>query len=170
MARAVAAILGIHAGVPRTAVTIHHMDAYEDHGPIVAQETLALTPRTAGDVLYRQAGALAATMLHTALCGAHLKALCAVPQAHHQATRAPRPTAEDVCVVPQAWRGAHLIDFACGAPFFRAPWLRLGDATYHVRAGLQWSPERRLPGEYVTHGDRLMVQCCDGVATLVVQA
>ena len=159
----------LRAGDGQLGVTIHHIDPLEDHGPIVAQEAFALRPRDAGEVIYEHAGVMAGAMLKAALQTMAQGSLCAVAQLHSRAIRAPRPKPEDAQVKPLAWRCAHLVDFACGAPFFRAPWLVLGGDTYHVRTGLQASPGQRLPGEFVVHGDRLLVPCSDGTAMLQLQ-
>ena len=156
-------------GDERLGVSIHHIDAREDHGPIVAQEAFLLRPRDTGEIIFGHAGIMAGSLLRAALLSMTQGALCAVPQCHGRATRAPRPKPEDARIVPMAWRCAQLVNFASGAPFFRAPWLVLGGDTYHLRAGLQASPGQRLPGEFVVHGDRLLVPCSDGTATLQVQ-
>ena len=92
-----------------------------------------------------------------------------VPQDPSQATRAPRPQAEDVHVAPENWDCQHLLNFATGAPYFRAPWLRLGGETFHVRSGLHCEPGKRLPAQYVIIDDTLVVQCRDGLVHLQIQ-
>ncbi len=160
----------LRTGDARLGVTIHHIDPHEDHGPIVAQEAFARRPRDTGEAIYGYAGVMAGQMLRATLQMMGQSSVCAVPQLHHRAIRAPRPKPEDAQVKPMAWRCAHLIDFCCGAPFFRAPWLALGGDTYHVRTGLQALPDQRLPGEFVVHGDRLWVSCSDGAALLQLQS
>jgi methionyl-tRNA formyltransferase len=159
----------LRQGDNRLGVTIHHIDAQEDHGPVIAQEAFALRPRESGKAIYGHAGMMAGRMLADALRHMAQGSLCAVPQLHSRAIRAPRPKPEDACVTPVTWGCARLVNFASGAAFFRAPWMVLGGDTYHVRTGLQASPGQRLPGDFVVHGDRLLVPCKDGTAMLQLQ-
>lgn len=156
-------------GAGSTAMTLHGLDTLEDHGPIYAQQPLVLPPRATGEALYNVAGTLAGRMLAQLLTGAALGELVGTPQDHTQASRAPRPKPEDLYVEPQEWACEHLVNFACAAPYFRAPWLRLGEDTFYVRAGVAAEPGAAIPGQYVLHGDSLAVQCKDGVAVLRIQ-
>lgn len=156
-------------GVAHSAVTLHVLDAREDHGPLVAQAKFALPPRATGDALFRLAGAVAGRLLVEHLGRAHAGALHAQPQDHARATRAPRPRAEDVCIQPEHWRAEHLMNFACAAPYFRTPWLHLGGDTFFVRRGIRVDVGARLPGEFVSYGNCLAVACQDGVVHLEVQ-
>ncbi len=151
-------------------LTLHALDEGEDHGAIYVQESFVLPHRASGEDIYDIAGRLAARLMAPLL--SRLAAgggLDGRPQEHHRATRAPRPKPEDALVDPLTWGCEHLVDFACGAPFFRAPWFKLGDDVFFARRGLKAEPGRALPAQYVQQGDLLVVQCADGVAHLEVQ-
>jgi methionyl-tRNA formyltransferase len=157
-------------GLTELSVALHALDPAEDHGPVYAVEHFALPPRAGGDAIYVLAGRLAGRMLASLLGRAGTGSLVGTPQDHSRATRAPRPRPEDVEVVPGDWQCEHLARFACGAPFFRAPWLRLGGETFFVRRGLCAEPGRRLPAQYVLQGSTLIVECRDGVVHLEIQS
>ena len=50
-----------------------------------------------------------------------------------QATRAPRPQPEDARIEPLEWSCRHVVDFASGAVFFRAVWMRFGEQIFFAR-------------------------------------
>jgi methionyl-tRNA formyltransferase len=157
-------------GLRELAVTLHALDAKEDHGPIYAQESFLLPPRASGRQIFEVAARLAGPMLAALLERAAAGSLHGRPQNHAEATRAPRPKPEDSKVEPGEWDCEPLVDFACGAGFFRAAWLRLGNETFHVRRGLEAEPGRRIPAQYLLQGTRLILQARDGVAHLEIQA
>jgi methionyl-tRNA formyltransferase len=156
-------------GWRRLAVTLHALDRREDHGVVFDQEPFALPHRASGAEIYSIAGDLAGSMLVHLMEGLRGALPPGMPQDHARATRAPRPRPEDVEVVPGAWSSEHLADFACGAPYFRAPFLKLGDDTFFVRRAIDTEPGRRLPAQYVLSGSTLFVQCKDGVVALEIQ-
>jgi methionyl-tRNA formyltransferase len=156
-------------GRTRMALSLHGLDAREDHGPIFAQEWFAPSSLAAGDVIFRTAGELAGKMLVTLLAKAVDRELVGAPQDHRRATRAPRPRPEDAFVQPLEWTCDALVRFACGAPYFRTPWLSFGDDTYFVRRGLKAERGKRVPGEHAVMGSQLVVQCRDGTAHLEIQ-
>ncbi len=159
----------LRAGAKRLGVTLHLLDPREDHGPIVTQEAYAIPPRASGAEIYAIAGDVAGRLLQGALVQAAQGLLRATPQDHVRATRAPRPRPEDALVVPETWRAEHLLDFACGAPYFRAPCLQLGSETFFVRRGVKLELGRRLPAQYLLVGSTLIVACADGVVHLEIQ-
>lgn len=159
----------LHAGANKSALTLHALDAREDHGAIFAQQPFVLPPRATGEDIYSIAGALAGRMLVPLLNQLASGELPRVSQNESAATRAPRPTAEDAMIEPGKWQCEALVNFACGAPFFRTPWLKLGDDIFFVRRGVSATPGMRMPAEYVLQGGLLHVQCADGVAQLEIQ-
>jgi methionyl-tRNA formyltransferase len=156
-------------GLTEVGVTLHALDRGEDHGPIYAQRRLSMPPRASGAKLFGIAGELAGRMLIDLLERASRGPLRGTPQDHAVATRAPRPKPDDAFVDPLEWDCEHLVRFACGAPFFRPAWFRLGSDTFFARRGLRAEPGRRLPAQYVLHGSTLVLQCRDGVAQLEIQ-
>lgn len=156
-------------GRTRMAMTLHGLDPGEDHGPIHAQEWFAPSSLASGDVIFRTAGKLAGKMLVPLLAKAVDHDLAGVPQDHRRATRAPRPRPEDAHVTPAAWSCEALVRFACGAPYFRTPWLTLAEQNYFIRRGLKAEVGRKVPGEHAVMGDTLVVQCRDGTAHLEIQ-
>lgn len=160
----------LREGRKQHALCLHAIDAREDHGPIYAKEWFAPSSLATGDVIFRMAGILAGRMLAPLLATAVHHDLVGAPQDHSRASRAPRPKPEDAFVEPMKWGCEALVRFASGAPYFRAPWLTFGDDTYFIRRGLMAEVGRRLPGEHVRVGDRLIVQCRDGLAHVEVQS
>ncbi len=159
----------VKTGERRLGVTVHGIDAREDHGPVYAQAPFVAPRLATGADLYRLAASTVAPLLVDALERAIAGVLRGAPQDDSQATRAPRPRSEDAHVEPGAWACEHLVDFCCGAPFFRTPWLRLGEEMFYVRRGLEAEPGRRMPVEYALTGTTLVVQCRDGLARLEIQ-
>jgi methionyl-tRNA formyltransferase len=151
------------------AVTIHAMDAREDHGLIFAQSRFVLTPRASGEEIFAAAARLAGQMLLDCLRRASRDQLGGTAQDDRRATRAPRPKPEDAFVVPSDWSAEALVNFASGAPFFRTPWLRFHEEPFFIRQGLRVEPGRSLPAQYVLNGSTLIVACKDGLAHLEVQ-
>lgn len=160
---------GLREGHRDTAVTLHALDKYEDHGPVYGQQALRLPPLATGEEIYGLAGLVAADLFIDMMARWQRGDLRAVPQDHSRATRAPRPKPEDAYVTPAAWSCHHLIDFACGAPYFQTPWLRMGDDVFFLRRGIRAELGRKLPADYILYGSNLVVQCRDGVAVLDVQ-
>lgn len=159
----------LREGARELTVTVHGLDREEDHGPVFAQAGFKIPPLAAGPEIYGLAGQVAGELLGETLTRLSRGTAKAVPQNHALATRAPRPRPEDARVFPEEWRCVDLVNFSCAAPYFRAPWLKLGGETFHLRRGLGAEVGRRLPGEYVVRGAELMVVCRDGVARLEVQ-
>lgn len=159
----------LRVGERSLGVTLHGIDAREDHGPVFAQAPFVAPRRATGEELYHLAATVAAPALVDVLERARAGALVGTPQTEQGASRAPRPRPEDVRVDPAAFGCEHLCDFCCGAPFFRTPWLRLGDDFFSVRRGLSAEPGRTLPGEYAVSGQTLVVACNDGLAHLEIQ-
>ena len=151
------------------ALTIHALDAKEDHGPIFAQRPFSWAPMSTGDEIYRVAGDLAGEMLIDVLGLAAGHNLVGVPQSHTDANRAPRPKAEDLEINPASWGCEQLVEFCCGAPYFRAPWMSLGEDTFFVRRGVKAEAGKKLPGQYFLQKERLIVACKDGLAHLEIQ-
>ena len=162
----------LRGGAAASGVTIHVMDARADHGPVVLQRPYVLLPRRSGEELHRAAGALAGAMLGDVLTQAALggpAALCTRLQDETARDLAPRPQPRDVEIVPAAWSLTHLLNFACGAPYFRTPFLRLGDDMFFVRRGIEGALGASMPGSHMLWGDTLSVPCKDGIAHLQVQ-
>lgn len=150
--------------------TVHVLDSREDHGPVLEQAAFRLPPQASAIEIYGAAATLGADLVAARLSMPVERWLVGTPQDETRASRAPRPRPEDVLVEPLKWATQHLVDFACAAPFFRAPWLRLGrDEPFFVTNGVRAEIGRRLPGDYAEAGAHVHVQCSDGVAVLEVQ-
>ena len=152
----------------RLGISVHAIDARADHGPVFAQESFALPARATGEAIFRLAGQLAGQLLATTLDRLACGALLARPQDHAAASFAPRPKADHAQIHLPDWHCEALVNFACGAPFFRTPWMRLGNETFFIRRGIRAEPGRRLPGEFVQRARYLSVQGRDGVAHLEI--
>ncbi len=159
----------LKAGWRDLTVTVHTLDEWEDHGPWVAKSSFGIPELATGSEVYSLAGEVAGDLLNRTLGELQRGEMVAREQPHGQATRAPRARPEDAYVDPAEWMCRHLVNFACGAPYFRAPWLRLGDDTFHIRRGLRAVEGRRLPAQFLLQGSELIVPCRDGVACLEIQ-
>lgn len=156
-------------GRKQHALCLHMLDAGEDHGAVLAKEWFAPSSLATGDHIFRMAGMLAGRMLVPVLTAAVDRPLEGQVQEHRNASRAPRPKPEDAYVEPMQWSCEALLRFACGAPYFRAPWMRFGEDTYFVRRGLKAEPAKRVPGDFLQQGSHLIVQCRDGIVHLEIQ-
>ena len=159
----------LRQGQRLTAVTLHALDKREDHGPIYSQVPLSLPRQASGEELYRLAGETAAQMFVELMQRWQGGTLRGTSQPHARASRAPRPKPEDAFVEPATWTCAHLLDFACGAPYFQTPWMRFDEHVFSVRRGLRCSLGKRLPASFVVYGSTLAVQCADGIAFVEIQ-
>jgi methionyl-tRNA formyltransferase len=159
----------LRTGERNLGVTLHGIDHLEDHGVVFAQAPFVAPRRATGEELYHLAATVAAPVLVDVLERARAGALVGKPQSEHGVSRAPRPGPADVRVEPAAFGCEHLVDFCCGAPFFRTPWLRFGQDVFSVRRGLIAEPGRTVPGEYALSGTTLVVACRDGLAHLEIQ-
>jgi len=155
-------------GIRHLGMSIHAIDAQEDHGEIYLQENFMIPRRASGDEIYRLAGKQAGSMLAQALTLLATQKLQGVPQEHALKSRARRPNAEDAMIEPHRWKCEHLVNFATGAPFFVTPWMRLGNETFFIKHGLHAEPMRRMPCEFVEMSPHISVQCEDGVAHLEI--
>lgn len=153
----------------QSAVTVHLMDGSEDHGAIVSTTPFSWPGQASGTHIVTLAGKLAGGMFLQTLRQLRRQPLQVSPQAHVQATRAPRPRAEDARIEPLTWRGEDLLDFACAAPFFKTPWLHVGSETFFIRRGIHFTPGLKVPGDFVLCGDRLDINCQDGAVCMAIQ-
>lgn len=161
----------VRQGLEQSALTLHHLDPREDHGPIYAQEPFGLTPGATAQELFTAAGTLAGQMLLRLLPQVARGEARPWPQDESLASRAPRPRPEDVYFEASDWCGEDLWRFINVAVFFKTPWTRLGDEPFFVRRVLRFEPAKGLPGgvHYLQQGSTLLVACQDGVMHLEVQ-
>lgn len=151
------------------AVSIHALDPREDHGSVYDQQVFGLPRRATTGEIYRIAGDIAGRMYRSLLPAMAAGSLIGIPQAHGDATRAPRPKAEDAYFDPHEWDCEHLLDFVNVAPFCRVAWTRLGDEVFFVKRAIGCELGAAMPCHYVQKGSTLMMQCRDGVAEVEVQ-
>lgn len=154
----------------QSAVTVHLMDAGEDHGPIVQSTPFSWPSQANGMQITTLAGKMAGGTLLQTLRQLRNAPLRVVTQAHKEATRAPRPRSEDVKIEPLEWRGQALLDFACAAPFFKTPWLQIGSDTFFIRSGVHFTPNVRIPGDFALFDNFLNINCQDGFVCLQLQS
>ncbi len=150
-------------------VSIHQLDLREDNGPLLHQGAISLQAMDTGSQIFERVGKWVGRELQKVLAQELLGQLRAVPQGQPDGPRATRVKPEDVFVEPRNWSCGHLVRFACGAPYFRAPWLRMGEDTYYIRRGIEAVPGRKIPAQYALVGSELFVGCADGVARLEIQ-
>ena len=136
-----------------TGVTVHRMDAGFDTGPIVAHgEMPVLVGITAPD-LEQDLMTLGGSLLVDALPALAAGTLQPWPQPAVGASQAPRPKPADwtmMSSLPAAWAWR----FARGVAPLRGPLTAIaGGTAIRVAAGLDWSPDERLPEPVLEDGD-----------------
>ena len=156
-------------GNTEMAISLHGIDEQEDHGPIYMQQSFPIPGRSTGDTIYRLAASHAANLCEQILQRAALGSLEGTAQNHAEATRAPRPKAEDALIDPSDWNCEALVNFCCAAPYFRTPWLKMGEDPYFIMRAIKAMPGETLPGDSAVQGKFLFVQCRDGVCELEIQ-
>ena len=154
-------------GMDYLPVTIHGLDAQEDHGPIFAEGSTQIFPGMAGDDVYRAGGECAGRLLKPLLESMAQEMPAGSPQTGEPGPRAARPTVEDATISnPEAWGCEHLINFVTGATWFVGCALNLGDELYPVAMGIKVFRGQKMPAQFMVVGEEITVQCRDGLAVL----
>ncbi len=154
-------------GMDYLPVTIHGLDAQEDHGPIFAEGSAQIFPGMAGDDIYRSGGECAGRLLKPLLEAMAQDMPLGKAQTGAPGPRAKRPRAEDAIVrEPEAWGCEHLINFVTGATWFVGCALELGDELYPVEMGVKVFRGQKMPAQFMVVGEEITVQCRDGLAVL----
>ncbi len=163
----------VRQGERELGVTLHQLDAHEDHGPIYAAQRFVRPPRASGEALFALAAELAGPLLVQVLLAAKEGALRGMEQEHTRATRAPRPQPHDRVIEPGAWSCEQALDFACAAAYFGGAEVRLGEGDQggvRLRRGLRAELGARLDPPKQRAGEEVGVQCRDGAAYFEVDS
>ncbi len=156
-------------GMTLSSVTLHWMDAQEDHGPIIDMRPFKIEPRATYEQLHRAASEAAIPMIRDALLRIVENRLQSIPQEHSLATRARRPKYTDVQIDPMQWDIEPLANFITMARGVRTAWMRAGDETFYFERAERTEPLATLPGSHVRIDDRVLLQCKDGVLHTQIQ-
>jgi methionyl-tRNA formyltransferase len=134
----------LRRGEPVTGVTIHHMDAGFDTGPIVTQAEMLVPEGIAAPDLERDLMALGGSLLIDALPALAAGTLRPRPQPTEGVSQAPVPEPADwtmMSSLPAAWAWR----FARGVAPLGGPLTAIaGGTAIRVAAALDWSPDERL--------------------------
>ena len=154
-------------GMEYLPVTIHGLDAKEDHGPIFAEGSAQVFPGMGGDDIYRAGGECAGRLLKPLLEAMAQQMPNGRPQVGDPGPRAPRPTDADATVSdPENWACEHLTNFMSGAAWFADCGLELGEEFYAVEKGIKVFRGQKMPAQFMVVGEEMTVQCQDGLAVL----
>ena len=154
-------------GMTHLPVTIHGLDAKEDHGPILAEGSTQVFPGMAGDDVYRAGGECAGRLLKPLLESMVHEMPLGRPQEGAPGPRAPRPKAQDATIRdPESWGCEHLINFMTGAAWVAECALELGDEIYPIEKGVKVFRGQQMPAQFMVVGEEMTVQCKDGLAVL----
>lgn len=154
-------------GLHTSGLTIHRVAPGEDDGDVLLQEEVALPLGTAGEDLVDELAERAARMTVAALrsLDGSGPALPARPQDPREATRAPRPSPQDLLVDPHL--GARRVfHFVRGVGRWNPLYAEVGGSRVRVVDAVELDEEKRLPGEIALVGDLLHLGCDDGVVVL----
>jgi methionyl-tRNA formyltransferase len=152
-------------GLEHLPVTIHWLDAKEDHGPILARGSAQVFPGMAGDDVYRAGGECAGRLLKPLLESMVLKVPAGEEQVGIPGARAKRPVAADATISnPESWSCQHLLNFITGASWFTQCSLLLGDDVFELERGVKVFLGQRMPAQFMVVGEEITVQCKDGLA------
>ena len=148
-------------------LTVHWLDAFEDHGAILAEGSAQVFPQMAGDDIYRAGGECAGRLLKPLLESMTHHVPTGKPQVGEPGSRAPRPEDEDATVAnPEAWGCEHLVNFMSGASWFANCALELGGDLYPIEHGVKVFRGQTMPAQFMVVGQEITVQCRDRLAVL----
>lgn len=146
----------LRRGEQITGVTVHRMDGGLDTGPLVAQETVPVSPGVSAPELENSLMARGARLLVTTLPGLAAGDLQPWPQPVAGVTLAPEPSPADWTMpasLPAAWAWR----FARGVAPLGGPLTAIaGGQAIPVVAALDWSPDERLPEAVIDGGDGMV--------------
>lgn len=153
--------------IPLTGVTVHKIFPGEDDGDVLAQRAVEIPLGTRGEELVQQLSLVAAEEITRVVVKLRdREALPSRPQ-EGRGKRAKRPQPEDLELDTQM--GARrLFAFARGVGRWNALTFTAGNDRFRVVDAIDFSDEKRVPGEYAQMGDSLLVGCEDGTVVLRV--
>ena len=152
-------------GMEYLPVTLHWLDAKEDHGPILSRGSAQVFPQMAGDDVYRAGGECAGRLLKPLLESMVFRVAPGEEQVGEAGPRAKRPDADDATVShPESWNCQHLLNFITGAAWFTQCAFLLGDDIFEVETGIKVFTGQKMPAQFMVVGEEITVQCNDGLA------
>jgi methionyl-tRNA formyltransferase len=152
-----------YEGDEESGVTIHLMNERFDSGPIVLSETLPLADDTTEAELERACAIRGGVLLAEALAALNAGAIQPQPQDGSRASYQSWPTADDYIITPR-WPARRAYRFLAGVGGRGEPMRFVtGDATFTLRAALDYDANATLGEPWRLDGDILAVQCAPGV-------
>jgi methionyl-tRNA formyltransferase len=159
-----------HDGDETGGVTIHLMDEGFDTGPIVLNEAIPISDGTTEAQLERACAVRGGQLLAEALIRINAGNLQPLPQDASRASYESWPTADDFTLM-SAWSAQRAYRFLAGIGGRGEPiHFVADDATFTLRAVLDYDASRTLDAAWQLTGDVLSVQCTPGVLRCQIAA
>lgn len=153
--------------VPLTGVTVHKVFPGEDDGDVLAQRAVEIPFGMRGEELVRELSQVAAEEVARVVVNLRDSgAVLSRPQ-EGKGKRAKRPKAEDL-ELDSKMGARRMFAFARGVGRWNALTFAAGNDRFRVVDAIDFSDEKRVPGEYAQMGDSLLVGCEDGTVVLRV--
>lgn len=149
-------------------LTVHQMTADYDRGLVYAHEPFNVPLTASSAEIFQAGGDVAGRLLSSTLDAAAEGRLQGVPQDDSAASEARLPRPEDGFVNPREWDCRPLVRFVSGVDAYVRACAVLGGKLAAFRTGLRALQGDTLPspGFRLLDGNRVQVQCRDGVAEL----
>lgn len=159
-----------HDGDETAGVTIHLMDEGFDSGPIVSSETIALPDGSTEAALERTCATHGGRLLAETLAALNAGTAHPQPQDAARATYESWPQDADFTITP-AWSARRAYRFLAGVGGRGEP-IRLvtDEATFVLRAALDYDPGATLEVPWRLDGDILTMRCTPGVLRCLIEA
>lgn len=159
-----------HDGDETGGVTIHLMDEGFDTGPIVLSEAIPISDGATEAVLERACAVRGGQLLAEALIRLNVGALQPLPQDASRASHESWPTAADFTMT-SAWSAQRAYRFLAGIGGRGEPvHFVADDATFTLRAVLDYDTDATLGVAWQLTGDVLSVRCAPGVLRCQIAA
>lgn len=156
-----------HGGQRETGVTVHRLARGEDDGDVFEQRAVPIDVDVRGEDLVAELGDVAAELTVAALASLESAAPTLVAQDHTKATRAPRPSDDDLTLDP-TWAAERVYRFVRGVGRWVHLVVDVGGRRMRAVDALEFDPERDVPGEWMLTGDILVMGCRPGLVVLRV--
>lgn len=149
-------------------VSLHQVDAGEDSGDLLLQESLPIPLGIRGPDYLELISDIAARLMLRSVEGLLHQDLQGQAQGPPPDLRRARPTTIDLQL--HFNRPAnHVFRSVRGLSEWAPLWANFGGAVYRIHDALRFSSEQRLGADFVIHGDQISVQCQPGVVSLVAE-
>jgi methionyl-tRNA formyltransferase len=156
-------------GCEETGLTVHRVSRGEDEGDILLQERVPLPLGTRGEDLVDDLAERGARLVALGVAGVEAGTLEGHRQDASKATRAPRPTPDDL-LLDASLEAKRVFHFVRGVGRWNPLIVDVGAQRLRVIDAFDFHQDRALPGELLLQGDTLLLGCADGSVALQVRA